>query len=318
MNIRFAFNRINEFAAETSIETGIPKLLLIIGCIWNCMLGRCTIRDYFLYKFYNLSRRGKHEFISNTEMVAWSKKHSSAEHMGILDVKDSSLDFFKDFIKRDWCSDRYNCSEENYAEFLKKHDRCILKPIDGTCGEGIELIELNGFDAHSLKELCREKNAVVEELIVQHDELASLYPGSVNTLRIATLNGKIIGAVLRMGMDNSFTDNFSKGGIIANVDIGSGVITGSGKTQHSAEHLVHPDTKTVIPGFRVPMWDECKDFALSLAEQVCGLSFVGWDIAITNDGPTFVEGNEESEIAVFQMSTGKGLRRSIEEKRDLI
>jgi hypothetical protein len=54
---------------------------------------------------------------------------------------------------------------------------------------------------------------------------------------------------------------------------------------------VHPDPQGVISGGRLPMWPD----ALALARQAhAALSYrviVGWDIAITPEGPFLVEGN---------------------------
>ncbi len=312
MGFKSILKRVDDYASMTSEKTGISKTLLKADCIVNCALGRCTVRDYFIYSFYYLNRRGKRRYISNTEMVRWNKQHSRSEHMGILDDKERALDYFGDLVKRKWCSVGFRNSDGDFNDFASSLDRCILKPLDGTCGEGIEFVDLAGIDGNMLKKLCVEKNALVEELIVQHPSLSRLGESSVNTLRIATLNGKAVAAVLRMGLSGSKIDNFSAGGIIASVDIETGKLNSKGYTQTCDEYTIHPDTHTEIFGFEVPMWSECRTFAEDLASRLDGIPFVGWDIAVTESGPVFVEGNEASEIAIYQLTQKKGMRYIIE------
>lgn len=312
MNVKGILKRVGDYASTTSERTGIAKPLLEADCIFNCLLGRCTVRDYFIYSFYYLNGRGKRRYISNTEMVKWNRKHSRPEHMGILDDKERALDYFDDLVSRRWCSVGIRNSDEEFDELASALDRCILKPLDGTCGEGIEFVRLDGLDGKALKKLCTEKNALAEELIVQHPKLNEVGRASVNTLRIATLNGKVVAAVLRMGLGGSRIDNFSAGGIIASVDIDTGRLNSKGYTQTCEEYELHPDTQTEIYGFEVPMWAECKVFAERLAQRLDGIPFVGWDVAVTESGPVFVEGNEASEIAIYQLTQQKGMRYLIE------
>lgn len=306
-------NRISVYSTETSEKTGINKNFLKVDCFWNCVLGRSTIRDYFIYKFFYLNRKGKKEYISNTEMVDWNIQNSRKDHMGILDDKEKALVFFKEYVDRDWCSINAHNTIEEYNLFVEKHNKCIVKPNGGTCGQGIGVIDLDGVSGEALKAICVERNAVAEELIKQNDSLFELGPSSVNTLRIGTIYGKVFGAVMRMGISGKCTDNFSNGGMIAKVDIKSGKITTIGYTQDCDEYTVHPDTGVVIPGYQIPYWEECKKLTEEMSQKIDGIPFIGWDIAVGNDGPIFVEANEASEISVFQLTQQKGLRQEVRE-----
>jgi glutathione synthase/RimK-type ligase-like ATP-grasp enzyme len=55
---------------------------------------------------------------------------------------------------------------------------------------------------------------------------------------------------------------------------------------------MHPITGTGIVGFQVPLWDESLRLTQEAAKLVPEVAYVGWDVAVTPDGPVLVEGNE--------------------------
>ena len=46
-----------------------------------------------------------------------------------------------------------------------------------------------------------------------------------------------------------------------------------------------------MPGFALPFWEELKALVCQGMERVPSLGYVGWDIALTSDGPALIEGN---------------------------
>ena len=55
----------------------------------------------------------------------------------------------------------------------------------------------------------------------------------------------------------------------------------------------HPLTGIPFMGFQVPLWDEALDMVRKAARKAYGYNchWIGWDVAITPDGPVLVEGN---------------------------
>ena len=53
----------------------------------------------------------------------------------------------------------------------------------------------------------------------------------------------------------------------------------------------HPMTGIQLEGFQVPMFFEACELAKKASKVVPQVRYVGWDIAITPDGPALVEGN---------------------------
>lgn len=309
MNIKYIISRINEYLDVNAQKSGINKRFLFVDCVWNCMLQRCTIRDYFIYNFYWLNKKGKRNYISGIEQNSWQEKHNDSEMQKILKNKEKSLHHFADLIDRDWCGQKYNNSEEEYNEFEKKHKFGIVKPLDLCGGEGIKRIEINKIGG--VYKYCKENKCLIEEEIIQHDRMKDIYPNSVNTIRMVTYKGKLISAVLRIGRDGKEVDNLSAGGIAAGIELDNGVVYTVGRTYNDESFVYHPDTKITIPGLSIPMWEECKDLVERAVNYCQGIPVIGFDIAITQKGPTIVEVNEGTEIEVIQLPNKEGYRRKL-------
>ncbi|MCI9058726.1 MAG: hypothetical protein HFH52_02915 [Lachnospiraceae bacterium] len=150
-------------------------------------------------------------------------------------------------------------------------------------------------------------------------------PNVVNTLRIGTfcINGKaeVFAAGLRMGISEGCVDNLCAGGICANVQICHGIVNSSGIDGDFNRFKANPYSGKKLQGFRVPYWNEAKELAVSSAQRLSDRNIVGWDVAITKDGPVLLEGNPDQGTGVIQMcdTVGKypGIQRRIKESRSV-
>jgi len=66
----------------------------------------------------------------------------------------------------------------------------------------------------------------------------------------------------------------------------------------------HLDTGTQIAGAMIPMWEDVCDVARELADHHFRAPYVGWDIAVTDDGPRVVEANSNPGINIIQIDQG--------------
>ena len=142
----------------------------------------------------------------------------------------------------------------------------------------------------------REKKMVVlEHQLIQHPDMARLHPGSVNTMRILTDNVKgnvtIAYIIVKMGTGDSVCDNSGQGGILARVDADTGRITTPATDDYFNLYDKHPDTGIPLVGYQLPMVPEAIALAKEAAQVFPGMGHVGWDMAITPDGPAIIEGN---------------------------
>jgi hypothetical protein len=82
-------------------------------------------------------------------------------------------------------------------------------------------------------------------------------------------------------------------------------------------YAVHPMTNTPIVGFDVPYFQDAMAMCLRAAQKVPQMRFIAWDVAITNAGPCFIEGNSFPSHAVPQFAAhypdGMGIMREFRE-----
>ena len=286
---------------------GVKRKRIFLDCLINCAFGKCTIRDYYLNGFYFLNSRGKRQYISGLEQNRLQDVHNDHNMQAILKDKEQTLNLMGEYISRDWCGQKYHNSRMEYELFEKKHSLAITKPLDSCGGDGIQIIEMLSLNT-SLFDYCRDRKLLVEELIIQHESMRQLYPDAVNTIRIVTVHGKVLDAVLRIGQSGMNVDNLSAGGIACGVDISTGIVCTVGRDYKGKEYLKQPDTKITLPGFMIPLWNDCLKLVNETVKKIDGIPVIGWDIAVTENGPTIVEINEGTEIEVFQVPFKKGYR----------
>jgi hypothetical protein len=54
---------------------------------------------------------------------------------------------------------------------------------------------------------------------------------------------------------------------------------------------VHPKTRVEFSGFQLPFWAKACDLAREVATRFVPVRTIGWDIALTPEGPVVLEGN---------------------------
>jgi hypothetical protein len=215
-------------------------------------------------------------------------------------------------------------SYNKYLVFIKKHPIFIVKPIDGNGGKGVQKIDIkeNKDLSKLFNELLLRKQILLEEYIIQNKEINKLSPSSVNTLRLFTFydnkNVYVLNSVFKIG-NGGVTDNFSSGSMYTFLDDnGQVMIPAIDKDDHV--FTIHPLTKTKIVGFKVPYYKEAINLVKECSKIVPNVRYIGWDVAITNDGPVIIEGN--CYPGIFQMkpslsNTHEGLISKYQKYLDL-
>ncbi|SLN52484.1 hypothetical protein ROA7450_02637 [Roseovarius albus] len=148
---------------------------------------------------------------------------------------------------------------------------------------------------------------VIQVRVKQHPDLASFNSSSLNTVRIGTYitrpqNGDVDDldvildyACLRVGRAGSRTDNGTTGGLLVDIDLETGQLNrGRYTLEYSGDFAEeHPDSKQRFTGHKVPYWEEAIALCLRVAKTLPSVRSVGWDVAISENGPLIIEGNSE-------------------------
>lgn len=206
-------------------------------------------------------------------------------------------------------------------DLLAVYGGVILKPVAGWQGAGIlnvsgqggELV-VNGQPS-TLSALEEQVAALdgylVTERIVQDGYAHAIFPGSVNSIRVTTMQNPeddhrpfTAVAVHRFGsVTTGPTDNVHRGGLMAQIDLGTGEIglalkfpRETGGKRHWCSR--HPDTGAPIEGVRVPGWSTLHARLLEFVSAAPLFRYVGWDLVLTQHTCWLVEGNHNPSPAV--------------------
>ena len=295
-------------------------------------LIRCALRynagymDYKIAEMYKLTPAQRKTVITRGKSNDIVRRMNDKEYWHFFDDKTQFNTLFAEQVRRGWVKADKDLTEEALSSFLAGKESCLYKPLEGSSGQGIQKFsaadwqDLPAF-MNKLKELG---DGILEELVVQHPVMAGMCPTSVNTIRVATLRGDkkegIVYAFLRIG-NGKVMDNVDCGGMAARVDIDSGKLLTVAADKAGNVYDTHPMTGTPIIGFTVPYWEEAKAMCLEAMKKIPQMRFIAWDVAITADGPVFIEGNSFPSHAIPQFSAhypdGIGILPRFEEFIDL-
>lgn len=299
---------------------------------WLLMdMARCAVKynagyiDYKIAQMYRLSDAQRATQITRGISNSIVSRMNDKKFWHFFDNKTEFNELFHEQVKRQWLN-LTTATPEQFKAFLQGRGDIICKPIDGSSGQGILKCTPEEYaEPDALYRRLKEAGiGIVEDKVIQHGDIAALCPTSVNTIRVATLLGDkkqgIVYAYIRIG-NGKVMDNVDCGGMAAPIDLQTGVIAGVGANKAGEAFENHPMTGKRIPGTQIPYWDEVKQMCLSAMRVVPQVRFVAWDVAITPNGPVFIEGNSFPSHAIPQFAAhfpdGIGILPRFEEFIDL-
>ena len=288
---------------KISTRSKKPYIYILIDTIICSLKYGAGYMDYFQFFFENLNDNQRKTYINRTVNNRYHKYLNDRSYFHLFNNKHEFLSAYKKFIKRDFLF-LDECSYKDYLDFVKKHPVFIVKPDNGLCGIGVELIDSSKYDLKQLYgKLVSNKQNLLEERIVQNEEMNRLYPDAINTLRVVTINsnGKITVpfVALRIGTGGRHVDNFHAGGCFAPVN-DDGLIDKPAIDKENRVYEVHPDTKTSIVGFKVPMFQDVIKQCKEMAKVTPEIGYTGWDMAIGEKGVDVVEANQLPGYDIYQ------------------
>lgn len=288
-----------ETAKRVSAVTGkaTPLVLLdIIGCAVKHGTGYV---DYEAFEIYNMNEEERAGFLTIGRNNALVRELNDPDYRILFDNKALFNQKFEEFIKRDWMLlDSKN--QDEFEALLKNKGELIVKPLDQSCGTGIEKIKCeDGMDIVAIYNDLMEKDCnLAEELVIQCEEMNALCNTSVNTVRLVTIYNSdddiaIAAGAIRMGRAGNFVDNFNHGGLAVILDPSTGLSVTDGYDKDRNTYETVPEIGTVLKGFKTPQWEECKALVTEAAKVVPQVRYVAWDVAVSKDkGPLLIEGND--------------------------
>lgn len=281
-------------------EWDVPFWWLLIDCFFTLVIHGETSEYYlasemYMYNFME-KRRRLTVFRAFVLDYKYNIKATEEEKQRLFDKKLFNI-CYKDYIGREW---RYAPDEtpESLRAFIEQRQNVFCKPYNLSWGAGIFVLNADDATDEKISELI-EQQYLIEEIIDQHPDMKAIHPESVNTIRIFSIIDRcgvphIALPYLRAGIGKSVTDNICAGGIFYVVDPNTGIVNMTGRTlREQKRHIIHPDSDVIMPGFKVPYYEKICEMIKRAALVTPSLRYVGWDVAITPNGPVLIEGNIE-------------------------
>jgi len=194
----------------------------------------------------------------------------------------------------------------------------VVKPARGVYGQGVNAFRRSGSGfidalgrpckAQEIYEACASDPQfdcyVIQELLRSHRELVRLSgTPSLQTARIVScVDGdgrcQLLYSSFKAIVGSNIIDNHA-GGLTGNLSVEVCLDTGS---LNQAVKIAldgsgiqtfsrHPATGLPFEGFKLPFWDEARRMVSEAALKFLPIRTIGWDVALTPDGPVIVEGN---------------------------
>ena len=283
-----------KIAKAISKKTKKNTLFILIDMIKCGFKYQAGYYDYQEFEFYNLNSEERKTYLTrgkNNEIV---KKFNDKSSFYKFENKVEFNKIFDKYLKRNWMVlNSSNYSE--FKEFFKANNSIIVKPIDDEGGNGVEkFVYSDNINCKDLfDKLVSNNQLLIEECIKQHKDMNTLYDKSVNTMRMFTFfkNGEsyFLQAVLKIG-NGGVVDNFSSGGMYTYVS-SDGDVYVDAIDRNDNIYTKHPISNSKIVGFKVPMFQEAVELVKECAKIIPEVAYVGWDVAISENGPVIVEGN---------------------------
>lgn len=232
------------------------------------------------------------------------------ETLGIVfkNLPGFSINNNKSFDRKNW---KQFCFKSLPNEFL-------IKPARGCYGRRIKIFKRNGMNFIDEMNVELEPNwiydymvndktydcFIIQERLENHNRLSELSnTEALQTIRVITHidrdgNCNVIYAYLKPIVGKNIVDNQNygrTGNLLSKIDIIDGKIQSSVymASNPCRIHSItkHPETGIEFFGFKIPEWEYVLKYAIRAAEQFAPIRTIGWDVAITPDGPIIIEGN---------------------------
>jgi hypothetical protein len=209
----------------------------------------------------------------------------------------------------------------------------FIKPVKSKGSRGVHVFRNIGpgryrdesgaeIDRATLIERVAERSKaaplMVQQRLSNHPDIADLAGQSLMAIRVITCksdlsqNAIITYAFIRVitRLEPGWPVTYELG---ISIDLATGRLgpaTGDKEKWLLEWWDVHPVTGAQVTGRQMPCWEEIKAIALKTHDAARGRLLVGWDIAVTPDGPRLLEGNSYPDVDFPQRVCRVGIGHS--------
>ena len=290
------FDKLNNVLEKIKEKSGQSKIYSFFDILVCAAKYGAGYYDYLMFGFYNMNGKQRDTYLTRV------RNKKVIDHMNDLsysDEFDDKLRFnqrFAKYLGRKTLNGETATLAE-FTDFIAGQEAIFAKINHGDCGRGVNKLYVKDYESPAvmLDYIRRNQLVVLEQVLPQHPDMARLHPSSVNTMRILTdlVDGEVHVAYIsvKMGRGDGYCDNSGQGGVLCRVDPETGKIISPATDDYFHVYDTHPDTGIPLVGYQLPMVPEAIAMAKEAAQVFPQVGHVGWDMAVTPDGPAIIEGN---------------------------
>lgn len=267
------------------------------------------ISDFDFYRMYPIDKHFKH----------WIDDKLTLKYV---------LSLYAQYLPKYFCTIQKGCvitplidgkniySIDDLLSFIQCEKQVAIKLASSTHGVGFYKLSFSDqyeidnqvvSEAQLIAFLRELDGYLVTEYIVAHEAIRKVSCGALNTVRIMVINEdlklpKLANAVVKFSTKASGqVDNVIAGSIFAKVDVMTGAYSNAKCIVDNVyfDCDCHPDTNVEIKGV-LPYWHEMKDKLIEISQHLVPLTYLGYDIAITDNGFKIIEINSHQGLMMFQ------------------
>ncbi len=307
----------NHYSVPIKKEYGIGPARLFFGMLSECLFHSVTPTHYCRHQLYLHGGRDIDDYLFGNEAGVLFPQLNEDPTSDQVDDKEKFYDM---------CTHNsipipriFGIVGKGVDVPVFPEEDIVVKPVRGSKGIGVELWrfrdgiyvgpEGDTLNARALGEKLRARieagssRMILQSRLINHDRLLNLSKNALITARIVTYrtgNSRYSG--LNSSLIISLNDCFAGSKqAVAPVQgetgrLGSAVPYGVVRKEFSE----HPVSGEPIVGTIVPFWNEALSLAIRAHSFFPGFFSLGWDIAITDDGPIVLEANKIWDIETAQ------------------
>lgn len=306
--VKKAFEQVLQVTEKICKENGGNKFFVILDIIVSIICYGASPNNYYYFGFYKIPAKKRKTYVTHRMSRKVIRKFNDSEKTLCFEKKEKFNEIFSDFTKREFLN-LNSYTEEEFEKFfdaVKNDEKVIYKPSETAQGQGIIVIEIQGKEELRERISSLDKNAVLEQWIVQDKRISDVFADAVNCLRIITLLNKnkvyILAANITFGNKGDLIANASLNTLVCIPEIESGIVSTDARNIKGELFSEHPVSKIKFKGFEVPYWNEVLSMCEKAARRIPQVGYIGWDVAISPDGPVIIEGNTTPGYKFFQLS----------------
>lgn len=287
---------IKEFARAFAAKNGTSAAAIEKDIIRAKKRNHISFGEYEWTGYHMRTEVQKNSISTLWTRAQFRKTYTDRRYISILMNKYIFSKVFSDFYGRN-CLLTRDMNEARLCELAGESGKVVYKPACKGQGKGVRILPAGTAEERSaaMEFIRSEAQGIVEAYICQHDVLARLNPGAVSIVRFYSVcppSGSYLFAPVLTTAISREISNGCQDALTAMIDIRTGtVITDAVDQNKMMEHAVHPITGVPFQGLRLPFWEETIEMMRRAVPLASKISNIGWDVALTGDGPIIVEAN---------------------------